>query len=85
MNDTYAKWRTTAAARGVKIEAVPDCIGEPVTMADVERRYRTPTGKGIENHRYGLDIWSELRGWIGKAVLPAKEKAVAIPTQLLSP
>jgi hypothetical protein len=74
MAKDWKAWRDRASIRGVNVNAVVACIAEPLTMADVEKRYAIPAGKGIINHKHGLDVWSELRGWI-KPPTPAEPQS----------
>lgn len=64
MQRDWVEWRAKAARHGVLIEAVVDCIREPWTMAEVERRHGIKGGDGIANHRLGLDVWAEQRQWV---------------------
>lgn len=64
MEQAWRDWRAKASARGIIVEAVVDCIAQPKTMADIERERGMASGNGIHNHRRGLDIWAEVRGWI---------------------
>lgn len=64
MEQDYRTWRNSAARRGVLIEAVLTCIVELVTMAEIERAHGFAAGDGISNHRAGLNVWAETRGWV---------------------
>lgn len=63
MEQAWRDWREKAAARGVIVEAVVDCIAQPKTMADIERERGMASGDGIRNHCRGLAVWAEVRGW----------------------
>ena len=67
MDKTWRDWRRDAAARGINVEAVVDCIGQPKTMAEIERERGFSAGQGIDNHRRGLDLWAQLRGWTSRS------------------
>ncbi len=64
MSATWVSWIEHARIRGIDHDAVVDCIAQPLTLGDIEKGHGMVDGQGIVNHRRGLDLWAELRGWI---------------------
>lgn len=62
-----ASWCEFAALvhrRRIMLDAVIDCLAEPLTLAEVERKHRMRRGQAFDNYVAALDLWCEVRGWI---------------------
>jgi len=46
------------------IGLVIDCLTEPLTLPEVERKHRTRRGQAMDQFIFALDLWCELRGWV---------------------
>jgi hypothetical protein len=61
---TLRDWMTESRRRRLRVEVVLDCLLEPLTLPEIEKRRRLKPGDALEIYQAGLDLWSELRGWL---------------------
>jgi hypothetical protein len=63
---TWREWVIEAPRRRIVVNAAIDCLAEPLTLGQVERRHGLGQGMAMANYMLALDLWCELRGWIGR-------------------
>jgi len=61
---SWVEWCRMVHGRRIMLDAVTDCLAEPLTLVEVERKHRMRKGQAFENYVKGLDLWCEVRGWI---------------------
>ncbi len=61
---SWIEWCRMVHGRRITLDAVTDCLAEPLTLAEVERKHRMRKGEAFDNYVKGLDLWCEVRGWI---------------------
>ncbi len=64
LDQEWRDWCTAAVDRRIMVAVVIDCIAEPKTLPQIERDHRLRRGQAMDQFILGLDLWSELRGWL---------------------
>jgi len=64
LDQEWRDWCAAAIDRRIMVGVVIDCIAEPWTLPEVERKHRMRRGQAMDQFILGLDLWSELRGWL---------------------
>ena len=64
LDQEWRNWCAAAVDRRIMIAVVIDCLVEPKTLPQVERDHRLRKGQAMSQFVLGLDLWSELRGWL---------------------
>lgn len=74
---TWRAWARRTRQRRIRLNVVIDCLSEPMTLPQIEARYRIRRGSALVHYGRGLDLWCELRGWISASPALALKKTRA--------
>lgn len=61
---TWVSWCTEAVKRRIMVPPIMDFLFEVKTLTEIERDHRMRKGQALIQCKLGLDLWSELRGWL---------------------
>lgn len=64
LDKEWKDWLAAAVDRRIMIGPVIDCLTEPMTLPEIERKHRMRRGQAMDQFISALDLWCELRGWV---------------------